>query len=464
MTKLKIIKNLKKIFTVSLIFILGTSLYAFGEREVIETSLSNGIPIYIMKNTNNQIDSVCIGVKGGASYYTKEYSGIENATFEMMLTGSASYSKNDMQNITYATNSRYKAGSLREGSVLSLVSMEEYLEETLPLLLDGFVNPRFEAKEYENLINEYQLDLQGMLNDPLSMAFYYGKQILYEGHPYSVGVGVNPESISNLTLEAIRNYHASLMNSKRIFIVAVTSMEQDKLLPLLEQYLGKIPAGDDLIEELEVPPFNFNQEALVLAHPSAEGTGFVIRTYEAPGLKSDEYIPCLVAEHIYSQIMHNVVRAKYGACYSALASSFSDISNIGYEYLYRVSDFTDLKARMKEVAAIFTCGNYIAGTNKDGSFIYKRISENFEGFVNSVKNSMYSALVTTASSASSLCTSLLVWGDLTSLDEMRNKINSVTYADVYSAFEKYIGKEGGFWIASVGPENEALLEEILNKE
>ena len=78
-------------------------------------------------------------------------------------------------------------------------------------------------------------------------------------------------------------------------------------------------------------------------------------------------------------------------------------------------------------------------------------------------NSMYSSLATTASTASKLCTSLLVWGDLTSLDEQRNRINSVTYKDVQKVFEQSANAEGGFWLAVTGPENEALVEELLNR-
>ncbi|MCR4954527.1 MAG: insulinase family protein [Treponema sp.] len=454
----------------------GNCLYAFGEREVTESKLSNGIPVYIVKNENNKIDSVCIGVKGGTAYYSEDLSGIENATFKMMLTGSANYSKNDMQNIVYATNSRYKAGSLREGSVLSLVSMDEYLKETLPLLLDGFVHPKFDAKEYENLMNDYKAGIQNMMNEPLSMAFYYGKQILYNNHPYATSAGVSPSSVSNITLRAIKNYHSELMNSNRIFVVAITNMPQNELVPLLEEYLGSIPVGEELKtatepkkitkkeKENEHPSFDLNQEPLVLSHPSAEGTGFVIRAYNAAGFKSKDYIPLLIAENIYRSILYHVIRAKYGMCYSAECTNFGDVENVGFEYLYRISDFTDLKSRMSEARNIINRGEYIIGTNDDGKFIYGRISDDFENFVNSVKNSMYSGLATTASTANTLCTSLLLWGDLDSLDEHRNRINSVSISEVQTAFVRYINSDSFFWIGVVGPENEELLEEILNEK
>lgn len=456
-------KSFQRIFAATILFLCGGFLFAFGERHVDEFALKNGIPVYVVENKNNQIDSVCIGVKGGISYFTEEQSGIENAVFKMMLNGSASYSKVDFQNVIYSTNSRFRAASLREGSVLSLVSMEEYLEETLPMLLDGFMNPVFERKEYETLFNEYYAQIQSMLNDPSSLAFYYGKKILYSETPYSISPSVGPESIGNLSLEELVYFHKSLMNSKRIFVVAVTSMDSNKLVSVLNDYLGSIPAGEDVKDFPSDFEFDFNQKPVVFSHASAVGTGFVVRAYDVPGFKSEAFIPEIVAEHIYSQIMHNVVRAKYGACYSAEATNFSDVANVGCEYLYRVSDFTDLKKRMAEARDIIARGEYVSGTNKDGSFVYRKITDDFENFVNSVKNSMYSSLATTASTASTLCTSLLVWGDLTSLDEQRNRINSVTYKDVQKVFEQSANAEGGFWLAVTGPENEALVEELLNR-
>lgn len=457
-------RNIKMIFAITAIFSGINFLYAFGERNISEVTLSNGIPVYIAKNMDNQIDAVCIGVKGGTSFYTKETSGIENVVFNMMLNGSASYSKTDMQNFVYATSSRFRGASLRQGSVLSVVCIEDYLKEALPYLLDGFVNPQFEQKEYENLMNEYQAGIQSVLNDPESMALYYGKQILYNGHPYEVLSGITQESIYNITYEAVKNYHASLMNSNRIFVVAVTSMAQEELVPILENYLAKIPAGEALPEEETVPELNLKQSPLVLAHPSAQGTGFVIRAYNTAGIKSEDYIPYLIAKHIYSKVAFSLLRTKYGICYSFRLDDFSEVENVGYELLYRCSDYTDLKKRMGEARSIIKRGEYITGSNKDGSFTYGKISKDFEGFVNSIKNTMYSSLQTTGSTADTLCRSLLLWGDLNSLDEQRNRINSVTIAEVQSAFEKYINSadEDCFWVAAVGPENEELLESILN--
>ena len=90
----------------------------------------------------------------------------------------------------------------------------------LMFLKDGFFFPLFEKKEFDNFKNSYELDIQNMLNSPVDLLCYYASQLIYENHPYSVSAKVQPESISNITLEKVKRILSVTLDSRRICIVA----------------------------------------------------------------------------------------------------------------------------------------------------------------------------------------------------------------------------------------------------
>jgi len=431
--------------------------------KVEERKLANGIPVYYMENTTNKIDSIIVGVKGGPKYYTPELSGIENATFLMLGKGSVEYTYEELQSIKYKTSSTVKVSSGPYGSWISLNSIDEYLDETLPMYLDGIVHPIFKEAQYDLIMKDYSNSVQQTLNDPYSLARYYAGKIITQGHPYETAASVQVESIDNITLSAIRDYYSTLLDSSRFYVIACTKKPLESLMPLFEEYLNGIPEGTDPLKTQDLPPLNIKHEPMVFTHQAVAGSGHVFRAFEAPSHKSDESIAYMIAETVYNQIMHNVVRAKYGACYSAWSEDSGREANVGYEVIYRCSDFSEIKTQIAEARQIMADGKYILSTKDDGSFVLGDLKDGFEGFKNSVINALYSTDMTTAARTGMLNSSLLMYGNTTGIYDLRAKLNTVTYEQVNEVFNKYFLSNDDFWFAVTGPDEEEAVMEALSK-
>ncbi|MDD7269140.1 MAG: insulinase family protein [Treponema sp.] len=426
-----------------------------------EYKLSNGIPVYAKKNTVNHIDSVCVVVKGGVHYYDKEYSGLENGLFKMMVKGSVRYSVEDLKDLKYETGCSLKAVTDFEGSWLSLTTIDEYLPETLPVLLNGFTNPVYTESEFNKLTTENGERIQSMLNEPVDMANYYARQLIFQNHEYATSPGVTPESVNNITIPAMKNHHAKIMDARRIYVVAITNNDVSEYLPLLEKELGKIKAGSWPLKDEAVAPVSIKKRPLVLTHGAAQGTGYFYRAFAAPSVTSDEYIPFLVARKIYDQTMHNVLRAKYGMCYVAGNTDFGIVPNIGFEILYRCNDPTDIKARVAEARNITAEGKYILDVDKNGDYVLADIEAGFEGFRNTQINALYGNYMTATGMAGLINESILMFGNPDGLENQLNQISKVTAEQVNQVFNKYFVTDQEFWFACVAPECEEETEAIL---
>ena len=91
-----------------------------------------------------------------------------------------------------------------------------------------------------------------MLNDPSSMGFYYAEMLVYQNHPFSTSSAVLPESIDNITIPAMKKLHSQILDSRRISVVAVGSVDLQKLLVQLETTLGKIKPQNYPLKNLHI--------------------------------------------------------------------------------------------------------------------------------------------------------------------------------------------------------------------
>lgn len=450
----------KKIISIFLAAVI--SLSAFAKSSEIKTAkLKNNIPVYIKNNDSNQIVSVYIVVKGGVALLTPDKSGLENALFSMMARGSKRYSYEKIQTLEYNTESSITASAIKEGSVLGLTCIDYYLDQMLPVLVDGFLNPVFGQNEYNSLMTEYAQQLQSIQNDPYSLMQYTIGRTVFNGTPYETSEGVTADSFSNITIENMKELHSSIIDTNRISIVAVGNFNEKDLIKKLNSFLGSIPQNRSIFKMPKVEPVKISDSPVVLSHPSSEGTGFYAEVFSAPSVTSKDYISASVCAKIYNELLFNIVREKYGACYSPGTSLTSTLSNIGLVMAYRVSDMENLRGYIKEAEDLMKQGKLISGKQEDGTYEYSSIQERLEGYKNSYLNSNYEGMQTNGGVASRIAASILQFENPEQYLCGMEKIKTVSADDVEKVFEKYWCTEEKQLFAVVGPSNLKKVKEYL---
>ena len=157
--------------------------YKLNSGTVNEYRLKNKIPVYINSEVQNQVAAVYIIVTGGTSVQPAEFSGLEDSLFEMMTFGSKNYSYDKIQSLEYSTQSYVSHYTMYCGSAIYLNCINYYLDDMLPVLLDGFLNPSFKQKEYQMMMNDIVQDLQRSDNDPETILMREINRQIYKGHP-----------------------------------------------------------------------------------------------------------------------------------------------------------------------------------------------------------------------------------------------------------------------------------------
>ncbi|MDE5899587.1 MAG: insulinase family protein [Treponemataceae bacterium] len=431
--------------------------------------LSNGIPVYVRTGLDTAVADTHIVVSGGVRCLSPETSGLEDALFTMMTMGSERFSYPELQSYTYRTQGGISSSSSRAGSVIGTACIASYFDGTLERLLDGFLHPAFGKSEYELLMKKYEQDIQQMQNDPDSLLLYCAEQSIYEGHPYAAAVSVTPDSIGQITVDAMRRLHAEILDARRISVVAAGRLDVPALLETLEAALGTIPNGTIPLPSGAIPEVRPSGAPLVRTSPAADGTGYAMRAFASPPVFDDDYVPACIAADIFSDILFAVVREKYGACYTPGSMVFSSAAPFGIEYLNRISNLTDFAAYMEEARGIMASGSTIRGrvreihggnpeelaegSDSGAGFELEPISDRLPGYINSYINRKYASQASTSGVALRICTSLLQFGDALSADALCERAREATADDIARVFQKYWIDGGSRWFAVVGEED-----------
>ncbi len=445
---------LRAVFCAALCVIINSAVAAETPeqlKDIQELSLSNGVPLYVKKNTANRKLALAVIVKGGTDYLTKETSGLENALFSMMTYGSKDYSYDKLQQLAYQMNFSISPSSSREGSVLAMSCIDYYFDKVLPIFADAFINPSYNGDQYKTLMTNYQQNLQQLQTDPQSMLGYTVTQTVFSGHPYEVSSAVKPYSIGNITVENMKKLHDRDMDARRIMVVAVGNFDAVKLAKQLDKTIGKIPAQTYELTSQTVPPLKIGGDPVVITSDAAAGTGYLEKEYAGPSIDSGDMAASAVAASMYSQVLFNVVREKYGACYTPSSSISPMKAGLANVYIFKASDLAGVVKYEKEAQNIFASGEVIDGKNADGSYQFAPVADRLEGYKNRYINSFYDSSVTNGGVAGRIATSLLEFGDPYTYDEKIAGLGNVTADDVENAFKKYWVDNTYQWFAVVGP-------------
>ena len=423
-----------------------------------EYALSNGIPVYVKENDASQLVTVYIVIKGGTALLAPEQSGLENSLAEMMKDGSASYTYESIQKLMYRTQSGFFSFALNEGSGLGIECIDYYLDDMLPVLVDGLLHPAYGQKEYETMMNEYNQMLQTRMNDPQSLCFYTMTHTLYKGHPYQTEVQPTAKSMQYITVENMKNLHEKLLDARRIAVIAAGKVDGKKLAASLEKTLGTIPAGSGAFTVPVIPPVQVTGAPVVQTLEAAKGTGIMIQAFASPAVTDKDSIAAALAADMYGDILFRIVREKYGACYTPWCGLEPSAASVGMVALISVSNLEKASQYVQEAQALMAQGKVIVGKDEGGNFQYASIADRLESYKNSYINSRYESVQTSRGVAGRMAGSLLAYGDTRTSDTVVDKARAVTAEDISRVFDTYWVKGSKQWFAVVGPGDEKRIK------
>ena len=425
--------------------------YELSSGTLKEYRLKNKIPVYMNTDVPNQVNAVYIVVEERTEHPGPEYSGLESSLFEMMTYGSKKYRYEIIQALGYKYQSSIGHYSLYSGSVFTLNCINYYMDEILPVYLDCFINPSFDEKQFALLKQHLLQSITSSKNSPDSILFDTIRKQVYKDSPLLTSTSVKEESFDNITIPNLKKCHEKILDAGKIKVIAVGKFDEQDFISKLDATLGKLKKRTFLAMNDVYKPLNIGSEKVVLTHKDAKGSEMIVRIFESPSVLSDDYVCGQITSDIFSTTLFNIIREKYGACYTPASQIESSYNPIGIDYGSRVSDLENFEKYYEECVRLMLEGKVISSVDGE-NIIFDSVENVLQGYKNSYITKKYTSQSTSSGIASRIAASILQFSDLTTADKIPEQAMNVTSEDVLRVFKKYWVDGKSQWFYMVGEE------------
>lgn len=208
------------------------------------TTLPNGLEV--VAELNDAAYSVAFGfyVKTGARDETNEISGVSHFLEHMAFKGTDRFSAEDVNRIFDEYGADYNAMTGEESTIFYSSVLPEYLPQTFELQ-SSILFPTLRQDDFD-MEKKVILEEIGMYEDqPSSVAYDRAMQLHFAGHDLGRSVLGTTASVSELTSEQMRAYHAEHYRAGNIVLAVAGNTDWNTVLELARKHCGHWPAGVD---------------------------------------------------------------------------------------------------------------------------------------------------------------------------------------------------------------------------
>ena len=199
----------------------------FGELPLLKTpsiwqaNLNNNVPVLGINNTEVPLVAFDITIKGGAWLDDLNKKGASNLLASLLMEGTENKTPAELEEAIGLLGSEVSIRSSAEEFTINATSLARNFEQTVELINEILLQPRWDEKEYERLISATQTRLKGREANPNSIAALAFNRLIYgDAHPNGLPGSGTLETVSNISLDDLKKAYKNLSPANaRIHVV-----------------------------------------------------------------------------------------------------------------------------------------------------------------------------------------------------------------------------------------------------
>jgi len=202
-------------------------------------SLSNGIPVLLVRTGTIPVVDVRLVVRAGATSDPGDRPGLADWTAAMLLEGAGGKDPLAFAEAVDRLGARLAPTTDWDASTLVLHAPLARLEPALALMADAALRPNLRPEEWKRLTERRATAFLESRDDPSDLAeFAVARAVWGTEHRYGVPVQGSPASLARATLGEVGAFHRAQWRPDRAFLVVAGAVERQRILPLLENAFG----------------------------------------------------------------------------------------------------------------------------------------------------------------------------------------------------------------------------------
>lgn len=404
--------------------ILILSLFILDKLQAQETKeyVVDGIKV-IHKHVPKEVISVRLFVEGGTANYTRDLSGIENLTLNLMIDGgTVSMPKLEFKTAAEKIGTTFAAGTNLDYGSISMTCVKTFFDQSWKLFADAITQPALTEEEFTLLREQLVANAKQTLADPDAYLANLSREVAFENKDYAKAPQGTPESLQKITLADVQTYFKKTIGKKRVFLVVVGDITEADLTAKIKSSLGTMPGGTVASRDsrtLITQPKTYIEDRDI-------ATNYIRGVMSAPFANEPEGIAYRVAISILGDRYFEELRTKRSLSYAPAAFyAQAAMSNpYGVIYISTIDPKQSMQVMVDELNKI-----------KQQGFTEKELLDKKQEFL----TGYYLTLETTSNQSDALGVAELT-GGWEHMDKMTAAVNALKLSDINTAMDKYTDK------------------------
>ncbi len=406
-------------------------------RVLRKETLPNGVRIVTEEIPHVRSVSIGLWVGAGSRDEGQDNLGISHFIEHMLFKGTAKRSSKDIAEALEAVGGQLNAFTTKEYTCYYAKILDEDLELAVDILSDMFFNSKFEPKEIEKEKNVVVEEIKMYEDSPDELIHDIFTQTIWSGHPLGMPILGHADSIESMSHEKIIQFMRRHYTPENLVIAVAGKIDHAKVCHKLAGVFGGLQGnGRRILEQKPTTKPHVKHVA-----KDVEQTQIVLGV---PGLAQDD--PLIYPLHILNNILggglssrlFQEIREERGMAYTVYSyhSTFVDSG------LFAVYAGTSPKNSEEVLRCILA---ELAKLKREG------ITEGeMDRTKAQIKGSLYLSLESVSSRMSRLGKTELCFNRIITPEEVIDKINQVTLADVQE-IAALLFKPDEFTLTTIGP-------------
>ena len=191
------------------------------------------------KQTSSPVAYCALSAKCGTRDENPAYNGLAHFTEHMFFKGTAKRKANSINNALEKVGGELNAYTTKEETVLHTTVLGEDLPKAVDLLMELAFTSTFPQKELEKERDVIVEEIVSYKDIPADCIYEHFEQLLFEGHPLQMQILGEKKSLQKINSRIMLEYNKKFFTPNNIVFTVVAAAPRDKVISLVKKSAAK---------------------------------------------------------------------------------------------------------------------------------------------------------------------------------------------------------------------------------
>jgi predicted Zn-dependent peptidase len=400
-----------------------------GERDILTTTLPNGIKVITESMPHVRSVSVGVWVSSGSRRETGEENGLSHFIEHMLFKGTANRSAEDIARSVDSIGGNLDAFTAKEMVCFNTKVLDEHLPIAMDVLSDLVLNPSFREEDIEKekgvILEEIKMDA----DSPDYLVHEIFSSNFWKDQPLGKPILGTRETVKRFNRAMVQDYYRGVYTPSNLLITAAGNLGHDRLVNLARERFEAVPATAP--EPPQAVPTTHARISLK-SKKDLEQVHVCLGVPSYPIPHEDRFtcyvLNTMLGGGMSSRLFQNI-RERQGLAY-AVFSELNPYSDTGCLSIYAGTSLESAKQVVQSVLKEFTDLKQQTAPAEE----VRRAKDHLKG-------SLMLSLESTSSRMSNLARQEMHFRRFFTLDELAESIEKVTAEDVQRVAQTFFDQK-----------------------